>query len=200
MRLANDADCLALSEAQDGAACGADIVFAAILGTGVGGGITVGGQLLRGANAIAGEWGHNVLPGLGNEFENERRPCYCGRYNCIETYLSGEGLSRSYAQLSGRALPAPEIASRAAMGDAIAGTALQRYQQQLAYALAQVINVLDPQVVVLGGGLSNLVSLYDTVPRLWRQHIFSDTVQTRLLAAQFGDASGVRGAARLWPS
>jgi predicted NBD/HSP70 family sugar kinase len=198
VRIANDADCLALSECTDGAARGAATVFAAILGTGVGGGVVANGSLLRGPNAIAGEWGHNVLPGLDDAFENERRACYCGRYNCIETYLSGPGFSRSYALLSGRDLSPAQIADRAARGDAIAATALQRYQQQLAYALAQVINILDPDVVVLGGGLSNLESLYDHVPRFWRQHIFSDTVATPLLPARFGAASGVRGAARLW--
>lgn len=199
VRIANDADCLALSESADGAARGATTVFAAILGTGVGGGIVVRGQLLRGPNAIAGEWGHNPLPGLGEVFDNERRCCYCGRDNCIETYLSGPGLSRTYTMLGGCEQSAAEIAAQAAAGDALAHTALQRYQQQLAWALAQVINILDPDAVVLGGGLSNVPSLYEQVPRLWLRHVFSDAVVTPLLPARFGDASGVRGAARLWP-
>jgi predicted NBD/HSP70 family sugar kinase len=198
VRIANDADCLALSEAADGAARGAAVVFAAILGTGVGGGIAVQGALLNGANAIAGEWGHNLLPGVGTLFENEERTCYCGRRNCIEAYLSGPGLSRTFARLSGREASAAEIGAAAAAGDAVSALALQRYQQQLAYALSQVVNILDPQVVVLGGGLSQITSLYETVPLLWNEHIFSDLVQTRLLPAQHGDASGVRGAARLW--
>jgi fructokinase len=155
--------------------------------------------VLRGVNGIAGEWGHNQLLGLGDLFENEQRPCYCGRHNCVETYLSGPGLSRTYELLSGHQIAAAEVAQLAGGGDAIAVTALQRYQRQLAYALAQVINILDPDTVVLGGGLSNVASFYESVPQLWRQHIFSDSVQTRLLPAQFGDASGVRGAARLWP-
>lgn len=198
VRIANDADCLALSEASDGAARGAATLFAAILGTGVGGGLVVHGRLLRGANAIVGEWGHNVLPGLGELFERERRVCYCGRYDCVETYLSGPGFGTTYALLGGKRLSGEDIAARAAAGEAVAVTALQRYQQQLAYALAQVINVFDPEMVVLGGGLSNLDCLYENVPRLWLQHIFSDSVATRLLPAQFGAASGVRGAARLW--
>jgi predicted NBD/HSP70 family sugar kinase len=198
VRISNDADCLALSEAADGAARGAAVVFAAILGTGVGGGIAVQGALLNGANTIAGEWGHNLLPGVGTVFENEDRTCYCGRRNCIETYLSGPGLSHTFVRLSGREASAAEIGAAAAAGDAISALALQRYQQQLAYALSQVVNILDPQVVVLGGGVSQIASLYEAVPQLWNEHIFSDLVQTRLLPAQHGDASGVRGAARLW--
>ena len=197
VRIANDADCFALSEASDGAAAGAPVVFGVILGTGVGGGIVVNGQLLQGANAIAGEWGHNVLPGIGGIFSNEHRACYCGRENCIETYLSGPGLSQTFVALGGAQLAAEEIAQRA-VTDAIAAAAIDRYQEQLAYALAQVINVLDPQVVVLGGGISNLASLYEAVPRFWQTHIFSDLIATQLLPAKFGDSSGVRGAARLW--
>ncbi len=196
IRIANDADCLALSEAQDGAAAGEPVVFAAILGTGVGGGIVVDGKLLRGANAIAGEWGHNLMPGIGTHFDDERRACYCGRYNCIETYLSGPGLSRTYTHLFGETKSAAEIAAATADDRALAAVA--RYQQQLALALSQVINVLDPQVVVLGGGVSRIASLYEAVPQLWREHIFSDSIATQLLPARFGDASGVRGAARLW--
>lgn len=197
VRIANDADCLALSEASDGAGQGAATVFAAILGTGVGGGIVVEGRLLRGANGIAGEWGHNPLPGVGDRFEDERRACYCGRCNCIETYLSGPGLSATYRRLGGAALAAVDIAARADGGEALAAAALDRYQHQLAAALAMVINLLDPEVVVLGGGLSNLPSLYRRVPQLWGEFVFSDSVRTRLVPARFGDASGVRGAARL---
>ncbi len=198
VRIANDADCLALSEARDGAAAGAPVVFAAILGTGVGGGIVVDGRLLRGANAIAGEWGHNRLPGIGIEFEDERRACYCGRFNCIETYLSGPGMSRTHLRLGGEAKSAAEIATAAAACDARAVATLERYQRQLALALSQVINLLDPQVVVLGGGVSGIASIYEKVPQLWHEHIFSDGIATQLLPARFGDASGVRGAARLW--
>lgn len=173
VRLANDANCFALSEATDGAAAGASVVFGVILGTGVGGGIVVRGEVLAGANAIAGEWGHNPLPG-----ENAGRPCYCGRRDCIETYLSGPAL--------------------AADGGADDEAALQRYERRLARALAQVINILDPDVIVLGGGVSNLDRLYDRVPRLWGEWVFSDHVATRLLRNRHGDSSGVRGAAWLW--
>ena len=175
VRIANDANCFALSEATDGAAAGADVVFGVILGTGVGGGIVVRGEVLVGANAIAGEWGHNSLPGD----EAHRPACYCGRAGCIETYLSGPAL--------------------AADGGAENEAALQRYAARLARALAQVINILDPDVIVLGGGLSNLDRLYDRVPRLWQAHVFSDAVTTRLVKARHGDSSGVRGAAWLWP-
>lgn len=198
VRIANDADCLALSEAHDGAAADAPVVFAAILGTGVGGGIVVGGKLLRGANAIAGEWGHNLLPGIGTHFDDERRACYCGRFNCIETHLSGPGLSATHLRLSGETKSAADIAVAAQQNDEVALATVARYQQQLALALSQVINLLDPQVVVLGGGVSRIASLYEVVPQLWRTHIFSDSIATRLLPARFGDASGVRGAARLW--
>lgn len=175
VRLANDANCFALSEASDGAAAGAEVVFGVILGTGVGGGIVVDGKVLVGANAIAGEWGHNPLPGD----EPIRAPCYCGRSGCIETFLSGPAL--------------------AADGGAENAAAMARYEQRLARALAQVINILDPDVIVLGGGLSNLERLYDRVPRLWGAHVFSDAVATRLVKNRHGDSSGVRGAAWLWP-
>jgi fructokinase len=197
VRIANDADCFALSEATDGAAASADLVFGVILGTGVGGGIVCRGQLLQGPNAIAGEWGHNVLPGIGGFFENEHRACYCGRENCIETYLCGAGLTRTYTALGGGDLNAADIAARS-HSDAIAAAALERYQEQLAYALAQVINLLDPHVIVLGGGISNIDSLYAAVPHFWQAHVFSDLIATQLLPAKFGDSSGVRGAARLW--
>ena len=173
VRIANDANCFALSEATDGAAAGAEVVFGVILGTGVGGGIVVSGKVLVGPNAIAGEWGHNPLPG-----EDEARPCYCGRTNCIETFLSGPAL--------------------AADGGAEDETAVQRYEARLARALAQVINILDPDAIVLGGGVSNLDRLYDRVPRLWGEWVFSDHVATRLVKNKHGDSSGVRGAAWLW--
>lgn len=194
--IANDADCLALSEASDGAGAGAATLFAAILGTGVGGGIVVRGHLLHGPNGIAGEWGHNPLPGLGDWFEDERRPCYCGRSNCVETYLSGPGLSQTYARLGGGAASAEQIV-RAAPENLTAAASVECYQQQLAAASAQIINILDPEVIVLGGGLSNMLSLYEAVPKLWSRFVFNDCVRTRLVGARFGDASGVRGAARL---
>jgi fructokinase len=175
VRIANDANCFALSEATDGAARGAEVVFGVILGTGVGGGIVVRGEALVGLNAIAGEWGHNPLSG-----ETAARPCYCGRTNCIETFLSG-----------------PALAAEGGHDDE---AAMQRYEHRLARALAQVINILDPDVIVLGGGVSNLDRLYDRVPRLWGDHVFSDAVATRLVKNQHGDSSGVRGAAWLWPA
>jgi fructokinase len=173
VRIANDANCFALSEAVDGAAAGAEVVFGVILGTGVGGGIVVRGQVLEGANAIAGEWGHNPMPA-----EPDHRECYCGRRGCIELYLSG-----------------PALAADGGAGDE---SALTRYERRLAKALAQVINILDPDAIVLGGGVSNIDRLYETVPRLWGEHIFSDHVATRLLKHRHGDSSGVRGAAWLW--
>jgi fructokinase len=177
VRLANDANCFALSEAIDGAGRGVRVVFGVILGTGVGGGIVVDGRVLEGPNAIAGEWGHNPLP-LPNEDDLPLRPCYCGRAGCIETYLSGPALERDYA----------------AVGERARG----RYQARLARSLAGVINLLDPDVIVLGGGVSNVARLYASVPRLWAAHVFSDHVATRLEKPTHGDSSGVRGAAWLW--
>jgi fructokinase len=174
VRLANDANCFALSEAVDGAGAGAEVVFGAILGTGVGGGIVVRGQVLTGPNAIAGEWGHNPLP-LPRPEDLPLRPCYCGRAGCIETYLSGPALERDGGE-----------------------AALGRYEERLARALAAVINLLDPDVIVLGGGVSNVGRLYASVPRLWQRHVFSDRVDTRLVPPKHGDSSGVRGAAWLW--
>ncbi len=199
VRIENDANCFALSEAADGAATGAATVFGVILGTGVGGGIVVAGRVITGANAVAGEWGHNPLPAPTRDETAQAPRCYCGRINCIETWLSGPGLAADYARnggVSGR--DASAIALLAATGDAAAESALQRYEERLARALASVINVLDPDVIVLGGGLSKLARLYDNVPRQWGARIFSDHVVTRLLAPKFGDASGVRGAAWLW--
>lgn len=194
VRLANDANCFALSEAADGAAAGAEVVFGAILGTGVGGGIVVRGKVLAGANAIAGEWGHNRLPGD----EAEWPPCYCGRKGCVETFLSGPGMRRDHAQSGGEGLDPPAIAAHAAAGNAACEATLRRYEARLARALAVVINILDPDAIVLGGGLSNLDRLYANVPRLWSAQVFSDQVATRLLKSRHGDASGVRGAAWLW--
>jgi len=197
VRIANDADCFALSEATDGAAAGAEVVFGVILGTGVGGGIVVRGRLLNGPNAIAGEWGHNPLPWPTAE-ELPGPECYCGRWGCIETFLSGPGLARDYARHAGVALAGPEIVARAATGDAVCEAALLRYEERLARALAHVINLLDPDAVVLGGGLSNCARLYANVPKLWGRYVFSDRVDTRLVAPRHGDSSGVRGAAWLW--
>lgn len=194
VRLANDANCFALSEATDGAAAGAGVVFGVILGTGVGGGIVAHGKVLAGANAIAGEWGHNRLPGD----ETQWPPCYCGRKGCVETFLSGPGMRRDHAQSSGEDMDSAEIAARAAAGDATCDATLQRYEARLARALAEVINILDPDAIVLGGGLSNLDRLYANVPKLWAEQVFSDQVATRFLKSRHGDASGVRGAAWLW--
>lgn len=197
VRLANDANCFALSEAVDGAGAGARVVFGVILGTGVGGGVVVGGHLLAGANAIAGEWGHNPLPSP----EDDERPgpeCYCGRRGCIETFLSGPALGRDHARGTGAAEDATLIGARAAAGDPLATATLDRYAGRLARALASVINVLDPDVIVLGGGLSNLDYVYDAVPLRWGPFVFSDRVVTRLVRPLHGDSSGVRGAAWLW--
>lgn len=194
VRLANDADCFALSEASDGAGAGADSVFGVILGTGVGGGIVIHGRLLGGPNAIAGEWGHNALP-WRSPADGPVRPCYCGLDDCIETFLSGPG----WAARSALGLNAAQLAAAAQTGEPAAQLALQRYCDQLARGLASVINLLDPQIIVLGGGLSNIAALYELVPPLLVRHVFSDQVNTRLLQARHGDSSGVRGAAWLWP-
>ena len=198
VRFANDANCFALSEAVDGAAAGFGTVFGVILGTGVGGGIVIGGRLLVGANAIAGEWGHNPLPAPHAE-ELPGPPCYCGRAGCIETFLSGPGLAADHQRHGGAALTAQEIAAGARAGDACCRATIERYVERLARALASVINLLDPDAIVLGGGLSSLAILYEEVPRRWSRYVFSDAVATRLLAPLHGDASGVRGAAWLWP-
>jgi fructokinase len=197
VRFANDANCFALSEATDGAAAGARVVFGVILGTGTGGGIVANGQVLEGPNAIAGEWGHNPMPApRDGEWPGPR--CYCGRTGCIELFLSGPGLARDYAQAGGGDASAHEIAARAVHGDAVAEACMARYEDRLARALSGVINVLDPDVIVLGGGLSNLDRLLSSVPAIWPSHIFSDAVATRLVRAAHGDSSGVRGAAWLW--
>lgn len=189
VRLENDANCFALSEATDGAGKGAPVVFGVILGTGVGGGIVVDGKVIRGANAIAGEWGHNALPQPGNQ-DLPLPPCYCGRAGCIETYLSGPGLSRDHEQTTGERLAPEQVV--------LHQKTMARYEERLARALASVINVLDPDVIVLGGGMSNVGRLYTEVPRLWGRHVFSDRVATRLVPPLHGDSSGVRGAAWLW--
>lgn len=197
IRIANDANCFALSEAVDGAAAGADTVFGVILGTGVGGGIVVRGHVLAGCNHVAGEWGHNPLPRLDEECEPPPA-CYCGRRGCIETYLSGPALSADHARLNGSTQAPQDLVRAAAGGDACAEATLARYERRLAKSLASVINLLDPDVIVLGGGLSNIERLYANVPALWRAHVFSDVIATRLLRNRHGDASGVRGAACLW--
>ena len=198
VRIANDANCFALSEALDGAARGAGVVFGAILGTGVGGGIVVDGRILVGAKSIAGEWGHNPLP-WPEPAETPGPQCYCGRRGCIETFLSGQGLAADHLAATGSSLDAAEIARRADDGDGAAAVTLGRYVGRLARALATVINAVDPEAIVLGGGLSNVGRLYRDVPLLWPGYVFSDTVLTRLVAPRHGDSSGVRGAARLWP-
>ncbi|MDD1650950.1 MAG: ROK family protein [Methylococcaceae bacterium] len=197
VRIANDADCFALSEASDGAAAGLAVVFGVILGTGVGGGIVVHGHLLQGPNAIAGEWGHNPLPWPRPD-ELPGPACYCGKHGCIETFVSGPGLERDYRQETGAALTAKAILALTKAGDATAEAAFQRYEERLARALGHVMNILDPDAIVLGGGMSNCARLYANVPRIWDRHVFSDRVDTLLLPPRHGDSSGVRGAAWLW--
>ncbi|HEX2237621.1 MAG TPA: ROK family protein [Gammaproteobacteria bacterium] len=197
VRIANDANCFALSEATDGAAKGADVVFGVIIGTGVGGGLVVHGRVLAGPNAIAGEWGHNPLPWPRDD-ESPGPLCYCARHGCIETFLSGPGLARDHRRLTGQELTTHEIVARAAGGNVEAEASLRRYEDRMARSLAHVINILDPNVIVLGGGMSNLKRLYDNVPKTWSQYVFSDRVDTRLVPPKFGDSSGVRGAAWLW--
>lgn len=197
VRFANDANCFALSEAVDGAAKGARVVFGAILGTGVGGGIVVDGRGLEGANAICGEWGHNSLPWpLPAEMPGPR--CACGRDGCIEAFLSGPGLAGDHLLATGEAREPADIAARAESGDRGCAATLERYEERLARALASVINLLDPEVIVLGGGLSNTGRLYRNVPARWGPYVYSESVVTSLVKAAHGDASGVRGAARLW--
>jgi fructokinase len=199
VRVANDANCFALSEAMDGAGAGADVVFGVIIGTGTGGGVVVRQRVLVGPNSIAGEWGHNPLPWPRAD-ELPGPPCYCGKHGCIETFLCGPGLSHDHLAHAVEALDAPTIAERAAAGDETAQATLARYEDRLARALASIMNVLDPDVIVLGGGVSNIARLYTNVPELWGRYVFSDRVVTRLVPARYGDASGVRGAAWLWPA
>jgi fructokinase len=201
VRLTNDANCLAVSEAADGSAAGCKVVFGVILGTGVGGGITVDGLPITGAQAIAGEWGHNPLPAPHDD-ERPGPRCYCGRKSCIESWLSGPALQRQFTERTGRALRATEIAEAAQAGDADAALQIELYCDRLARALAVVINILDPDAIVLGGGLSRIPQLYVRVPELWKDPVFSerDSIVTKLLPPRFGDSSGVRGAAWLWPA
>ena len=199
VRLENDANCMAVSEAADGVAAGADVVFGVILGTGVGGGVVVRSKVLRGRNAIAGEWGHNPLPWQRPE-ENDGRCCWCGKVGCLETWLSGPAFAKDYAAHGGRDGVDPAgIVALADLDDPFARAALDRYEGRLARALATALNLLDPDVVVLGGGMSNVTSLYERVPRLWSDWAFSDRIDTQLRQAVHGDSSGVRGAAWLWP-
>ena len=198
VRFANDANCFALSEATDGAAAGASTVFGVIVGTGTGGGIVVNKQVMVGSNAIAGEWGHNSLP-WPRPGESPGYACYCGRSGCIETFLSGPGLSRDYSTATGTSATPEEILAAADRGESGAALSLERYEDRFARALASVINVLDPEVIVLGGGLSNIDRLYTTLPPRLGAYVFSDIVVTRIVRALHGDSSGVRGAAWLWP-
>ena len=197
VRVANDANCFALSEAVDGAAQGARVVFGVILGTGVGGGIVVDGRVLDGPNAIAGEWGHSPLPWPRDD-ERLGAACYCGKHGCTETFLSGAGLGRAYSAITGRHDDAIAIAARANAGETAAEAALRRYVDRLARSLATVINLLDPDIIVLGGGLGQIAELYRAVPARWGDYVFSDTVVTKLVPPRWGDSSGVRGAAWLW--
>ena len=195
LTMANDANCFALSEATDGAAAGASVVFGVIVGTGTGAGVVVNGKVLLGANAIAGEWGHNPLP-WSTPTELAGKPCYCGKQGCIETWLSGPSFEAQYTALSGEVLKAQQIVALAAQ-QTLAEQVIQAYSRRLAKSLAHVINILDPDVIVLGGGLSNIQRLYTDVPKLWGEYVFSDHVSTRLVPPYYGDASGVRGAAWL---
>lgn len=199
IRVANDADCLALSEAYDGAGADASHIFAAILGTGVGGGIVVNGALLVGANGLAGEWGHTPLPWARSGEVREAPRCWCGLDGCLETWLSGPAMSADHMRRGGPRLAAHEIVAAAEAGERLAGATLKSWLQRVARALAVVIDLLDPPVIVIGGGLSRIRWLYSEVPKIWTDHVFADAITTELRAAHHGDASGVRGAARLWP-
>ena len=198
LRFANDADCFALSEATDGAAAGKATVFGVIVGTGTGGGLVVDGKPVSGPNGIAGEWGHNPLPWPQDD-ELPGPECYCGLYGCIETWLSGPGLSRDHDHVHGKKMQPIIISQCAELGDERARDTMKRYADRMARALAGIINVIDPDVIVLGGGISNIKSLYIDVPLLWGRYVFSDRVDTQLVHARHGDSSGVRGAAWLWP-
>jgi len=197
IRISNDANCFALSEATDGAAAGAASVFGVIIGTGTGGGIVMHGALVEGPNAIAGEWGHNPLPWPMDE-ERPGPLCYCGKHGCIETFLSGPGMEQDYFNNNMVRLESRTIVQNAEAGDLKAEACLQRYEDRMARSLAHVINIIDPHVIVLGGGMSNIERLYKNVPRLWGKYIFSDQVFTQLVPPAYGDSSGVRGAAWLW--
>lgn len=200
VRLANDANCLALSEARDGAGAGAEVVFAVILGTGCGGGIAVNGRVLTGPNRLAGEWGHNPLPWAHGR-DDPPYACYCGQRGCIETYVSGSGLAHDHRHVTGQTLSGESIAGRARAGDAACQATMQRHTERLGRALAAVINLLDPDVIVLGGGLSTLPHLLHDLPQAWAPWVFAgglrEPVRTRLRTSVHGDASGARGAAWL---
>ena len=198
VRLENDANCLAISEAADGAGAGSRVVFGAILGTGVGGGMVVDGKILTGLNRIGGEWGHNPLP-WATDSEHPGYKCYCGKCGCIETFLSGAGLTREHFSRSQKEFPAERIAAAEQAGEPHAIRALATYKNRLARSLAAVVNILDPDVIVLGGGISNIDMLYSGLPEFIGEHVFSDGIRTRVVRAAHGDSSGVRGAAWLWP-
>lgn len=200
VKLENDANCFALSEAHYGSAKNARSMFGVIIGTGTGGGIVVNNQLLTGPNSIAGEWGHNSLPSAARELIGKDRVCYCGRSNCIETVLSGRGLKQTHLENCGSEMEAKKIAEMAAGGDSRANDTLALYSKQLARCLATIINVVDPEVVVLGGGLSNITSLYTSLPQDIADYVFTDKLLTLIVPPKFGDASGARGAACLWPA
>jgi fructokinase len=197
IRMANDANCLALSEAVDGAAAGSNVVFAVILGTGCGGGIVVNGRLIEGAHGIGGEWGHIPLP-WPTSAEFDATQCWCGQRGCVETWVSGSGLQRDFAAVAGRALSGEEIVNAARSGDAGAAAALDRYIHRLGRALAVIGNIIDPDTIVLGGGMSNVTELYERLPQTIRAFVFSDVWDAKIVPARWGDSSGVRGAARLW--
>ncbi|EBY3805423.1 fructokinase [Salmonella enterica subsp. enterica serovar Essen] len=201
VRLANDANCLAVSEAVDGAAAGAQTVFAVIIGTGCGAGVALNGRVHIGGNGTAGEWGHNPLPWMDDDELRYREeiPCYCGKQGCIETFISGTGFAMDYQRLSGKALKGDEIIRLVDAQDAVAELALSRYELRLAKALSHVVNILDPDVIVLGGGMSNVERLYKTVPSLMKSFVFGGECETPVRKARHGDSSGVRGAAWLWP-
>jgi fructokinase len=197
LRMDNDANCFALSEALDGSATGKCVVFGVIVGTGTGGGIVVNGMILKGVNSIGGEWGHNPLPWPRDD-EMNGPDCYCGKQGCIETYLSGPGMSNDHQRVTRTKLSSEAIPIGASRGDAACEDTMRRYEDRMARSLAHVINILDPDIIVLGGGMSNLTRLYENVPRLWVNYVFSDWVDTLLVPPKHGDASGVRGAALLW--
>ncbi|EDF3555300.1 fructokinase [Salmonella enterica subsp. enterica serovar Enteritidis] len=201
VRLANDANCLAVSEAVDGAAAGAQTVFAVIIGTGCGAGVALNGRAHIGGNGTAGEWGHNPLPWMDDDELRYREeiPCYCGKQGCIETFISGTGFATDYQRLSGKTLKGDEIIRLVDAQDAVAELAISRYELRLAKALSHVVNILDPDVIVLGGGMSNVERLYKTVPSLMKSFVFGGECETPVRKARHGDSSGVRGAAWLWP-
>jgi fructokinase len=199
VRLANDANCLAVSEATDGAAAGRHVVFGVILGTGCGGGVAIGGRVHEGPNGVAGEWGHNPLPWPRPE-EYPGPECYCGKRGCMEMWVSGTGIALDYRTVTGRVLTTQEIVSQFEAGDREATAAMKRFEDRLARGLAQVINILDPDVIVFGGGVSKVPHIYQALPALLKAYVFGGEVSTPVLPAKYGDSSGVRGAAWLWPN